>query len=269
MYGLIYSQLHRLPRVEMESASRAACCCASPEKGPDGKPANTRIDQTSADGRDSGRLDGGSAAGTWDGVVWNSGVPSQVFTANGEPVDEISAVSGDGTVIGGATLSNYVNGLDYPQHGFRRRCPGDGPCSSCSRFRAMPTRRDPRRCRRDGSVMVGFSGSPWFSLNPGPFIWTRQMGTMNLDEFVRGQGTAMEQWDSLWEPTRHLRRRPHHRRLGHTAFSVPQDGCSRSIRRSCAITPAGKSQPGQTLSVAFPQEFDQHLAQGDAVGRCQ
>jgi hypothetical protein len=32
--------------------------------------------------------------------------------------------------------------------------------------------------------------------------------------------------------------------------------------------PAGKSQPGQTLSVVFPQEFDQHLALGDAVGRC-
>ena len=26
------------------------------------------------------------------------------------------------------------------------------------------------------------------------------MGTMNLDDFVRGQGTAMEQWYSLWEP---------------------------------------------------------------------
>ena len=54
----------------------------------------------------------------------------------------------------------------------------------------------------DGSVMVGFSGSPWFSFQPLPFLWTKQLGAVSLDDFVKHQGTAMEQWSSLWTPGR-------------------------------------------------------------------
>jgi hypothetical protein len=119
--------------------------------------------------------------------------------------------------------------------------------------------------------MVGFSGNPFLSLNPAPFIWTRQLGTMNLDEFVRGQGTAMEQWSSLWEPT-----------------SVSDDGRSIAGWGYGFLGPAGwvlridrafvchqvtstqgeKRPAGQTLSVEFPAEFNEHLARGDSVGHC-
>jgi hypothetical protein len=41
---------------------------------------------------------------------------------------------------------------------------------------------------QDGSVMVGFSGDPNIDLNVGPFIWTQQLGTANLDDFVKLMG---------------------------------------------------------------------------------
>ena len=124
---------------------------------------------------------------------------------------------------------------------------------------------------RDGAVMAGFSGNPFLSFNPGPFIWTEQMGTMNLDEFVRGQGTAMEQWYSLWEPT-----------------SVSNDGRTLAGWGYGFLGPAGwvlridtafvchtqgapkggKLHSGQTMNVEFPGKFDEHLAHGDTVGRC-
>ena len=47
--------------------------------------------------------------------------------------------------------------------------------------------------------------------------------------------------------------------------------CARRVQWTKSFAcrdPAGTSQAGKTLSVAFPQEFDPHLAQEDAVGRC-
>ena len=133
----------------------------------------------------------------------------------------------------------------------------------------MPRPRQPFAMSRDGTVMAGFSGNPFLSFNPGPFIWTRQMGTMNLDEFVRGQGTAMEQWYSLWEPT-----------------SVSDDGRTIAGWGQGFLGPAGwvlqidhvfvchQDSRGrnkgvrETLSVDFPDELDRHLEQGDTLGRC-
>jgi hypothetical protein len=43
-------------------------------------------------------------------VVWNSGEPSLVLTADGEPVDEVTAVSGDGKLIGGDLFDATVSG---------------------------------------------------------------------------------------------------------------------------------------------------------------
>jgi hypothetical protein len=263
VYGLIYSNCAHY-RAWKWNPQQGSVQLPSPYKGSDGKPANTRIDQTSADGQTLVGWVEDSAG--WAGVVWNAGVPHQVFTAKGEPVDEIGAVSGDGKIVGGATLENYVNGLDYPQQGFRRAAQG----TALQFVQPLPGDANPARpaaMSHDGSVMVGFSGNPFLSFNPGPFLWTRQLGTMNLDEFVRGQGTAMEQWASLWEPTSVS---DDGRTIGGwgNGFLGPAGWVLKIDTAFVCHYPAGKSQPGQTLSVVFPQEFDQHLALGDAVGRC-
>jgi hypothetical protein len=154
--------------------------------------------------------------------------------------------------------------------GYRRRA-GGGPMEFVQPLPGDAAPAQPFAMSWDGSVMVGFSGNPFLSLNPAPFIWTRQMGTMNLDEFVRGQGTAMEQWYSLWEPT-----------------SVSDDGRSIAgwgygflgpagwvlridtafVCHQAAGTRGGQNPAGRTLSVQFPGEFNEHLARGDTVGRC-
>lgn len=205
--------------------------------------------------------------GTWYGTIWNSGVPSLVLTSLGEPVDEVTAVSGDGSLIGGALFAGQLPFGD----GYRRRARG-GPMEFVQPLPGDAAPAQPFAMSWNGTVMVGFSGNPFLSFNPGPFIWTREMGTTNLDDFVRGQGTAMEQWVTLQSPQ-----------------SVSNDGRTISgwgygflgpagwvLRIDTAFvchhqreeSEGGKSHSGKTLSVEFPGEFDAHLVRGDTVGRC-
>jgi hypothetical protein len=117
----------------------------------------------------------------------------------------------------------------------------------------------------DGSVMAGLSGDAFFSIQPLPFLWTKELGTVSLDDFVKNQGTAMEQWSSLWTP-----------------LAVSNDGSTIAgwgvgfqyyggwvLQMKnvfvCHATPGSKAQ---TIRVAFPNAFDEHLAQGDTLGRC-
>jgi hypothetical protein len=258
VYGLIYNSCTDY-HAWMWNPRQGSVQLASPEQKPDGTPVNTRIDQVSANGETLVGWMEDPLQGLWLGVVWNSGVPTLVQTSLGEPVDEVTAVSGDGTLIGGALF----DGQPPVGDGYRRHARG-GPMEFVQPLPGDATPARPQAMSWDGSVMVGFSGNPFLSFNPGPFIWTRAMGTMNLDDFVRGQGTAMEQWYSLWEPT-----------------SVSNDGRTIAGWGYGFLGPAGwvlridtafvchhKSNSGETQKEAFPEEFDEHLARGDTVGRC-
>ena len=130
----------------------------------------------------------------------------------------------------------------------------------------------PNVMSKSGDVMVGFSGNPFLSWNAGPILWTRELGTANLDDFVRRQGTSMGQWVSLWEPTA----------LSDDGRTIGGWGAgflggagwvlkinSAFVCHRSSAAPTGKQiPPGQTLSVSFPTQFDQHLAHGDTVGAC-
>jgi hypothetical protein len=119
----------------------------------------------------------------------------------------------------------------------------------------------------DGSVMVGYSGSPWFSWNPAPFIWTKELGAVSLDDFVKHQGTPMEQWATLYSPG-----------------SISLDGSTIAgvglgfqyyggwvldMHKAFVCHIGSLSARPETISVDFPKAFDQHLANGDTPGRCQ
>ena len=130
----------------------------------------------------------------------------------------------------------------------------------------------PNAMSANGDVMVGFSGNPFLSFNPGPFIWTRELGTANLDDFVHQQGTSTEQWVSLWEPTAVS---DDGKVIG--GWGVGNIGDAGWVLRvdtafvchqSDTSPGAGEKDAAQTLKVEFPAEFDQHLAHGDTVGRC-
>jgi hypothetical protein len=265
VYGLTYTSCTDY-RAWQWNPRQGSVKLASPEQNSAGLPVNTRINQVSANGETLVGWMEDPITGSWYGTVWNSGVPSLVLTADGEVVDEVTAVSGDGNLIGGALFDGQLPAGD----GYRRHALG-GPMEFVAPLPGDAAPAEPAAMSRDGTVMVGFSGNPFLSLNPGPFIWTRQMGTMNLDEFVRGQGTAMEQWSSLWEPV-----------------AVSNDGRTISgwgygflggagwvLRIDTAFvchapnTVKGKRPvSSETLNVEFPGQFDEHLAHGDTVGHC-
>ena len=239
---------------------------ASPGVQPDGTPMNTRVNRSSSGGETQVGWTEDPLTGLWQGTVWNEGEPSIVRLPDGEAVDEVTALSGDGNWIGGALL---VGQLPFGD-GYKRRARG-GKLEYVAPLPGDAAPAQPFVMSRSGDVMAGFSGNPFLSFNPGPFIWTREMGTVNLDEFLHGQGTAMEQWASLWETTAIS---DDGRTLGgfglgfqyyagwvlriDHAFVCHQDGGS---------TYGGRAQ-SRTLSVPFPDEFNEHLRHGDVVGRC-
>jgi Matrixin len=265
VYGLSYSSCTDY-RAWKWDPRHGSVLLASPETKPDGTPVNTRVNQISANGETLVGWMEDPLQGIWYGVVWNADVPSLVLTSSGEPVDEVTAVSADGALIGGDLFDGQLPLGD----GYRRRARGE-------RMEFVPplpgdaAPAQPFAMSRDGSVMVGFSGNPFLSLNPGPFIWTREMGTMNLDDFVRGQGTAMEQWISLWEPGTVS---DDGRTIGGWGIGF-LDAAGWVLRIDTAFVchqpfraKGGGVHPGETLNVEFPGKFDEHLAHGDTVGRC-
>ncbi len=262
VYGLVYSNCNAYYAMRWNPRTGTRVL-PSPGFKLDGSPVNTRINQVSADGETLVGWQEDPVQGLWEGVVWNRDVPSLVVdNATGQLVDEVTAVSGDGSLIAGALLDSGQGTVD----GYRRRARG-GPMRYVSPLPGDASPAMPFTMSRDGFVMAGFSGNPFLSFNPGPFLWTPHMGTVNLDDFVRAQGTAMEQWYSLWEPT-----------------SMSDDGKTIAGWGAGFLGPAGwvlkidtvfvchsgvrgKSR-GETVSVDFPQEFDQHLSHGDTIGRC-
>ena len=231
----------------------------------DGTPVSTRVNQVSANGETLVGWQQDPVQGIWEGVVWNRDVPSLVVdSATGQLVDEVTAVSGDGSLIAGALLDYGQGTVD----GYRRNARG-GNMHYITPLPGDASPATPYTMSRNGTVMAGFSGNPFLSFNPGPFLWTRELGTVNLDDFVRSQGTAMEQWYSLWEPT-----------------SMSDDGKTIAGWGQGFLGPAGwvlhidhvlvchqdsrgrSKRVSETLSVDFPDEFDRHLAHGDTLGSC-
>jgi len=118
----------------------------------------------------------------------------------------------------------------------------------------------------DGKVMAGYSGNVFFDFVPtGPFLWTPQLGTVPLDDFVKHQGTAMEQWYTLYSPSA----------VSDDGGVITGVGLGFQFYGGwvldmhkvfvCHAAPGGNPQ---TIRVDFPKAFDQHLADGDTPGRC-
>ena len=228
---------------------------------PDGSPANGRPTQISADGTTLAgweELDWGGRVAT----VWVNGKPSRVTQADGSMLGEAQSVSADGKIVSGSTYWGLPNeGL-----GWRKRVdrPGIEYYASYSPD-AAPV--DAYTMNKDGSVMAGFAGNPWFSMVRGPYLWTKAMGTIDLDAFLRRQGAAMDQYTSLWSP-----------------MAMSDDGTVLAGWGLGFQWYAGwvvqmpkvfvchlekhERGGGHTISVDFPKGSDEHLLHGDALGPC-
>ena len=131
VYGLTYNSCTDY-RAWMWNPRQGSVQLASPAQKLDGTPANTRINQVSANGETLVGWMEDPLTGIWFGTVWNAGVPTLVLTSDGEPVDEVTAVSGDGSTMGvlgfGSSPSTMCKSvLQTPQaETFRRIWPGPG-----------------------------------------------------------------------------------------------------------------------------------------------
>jgi hypothetical protein len=119
---------------------------------------------------------------------------------------------------------------------------------------------------QDGSVMVGFSGDPFWDFTYGPFIWTKQLGTANLDDFVKLMGGDLLGLSSLYTPN--TMSADGSTIGGWSGGYLGYTGWVLQIKKAyvCHATAPGKYI---TLSVGFPGGFDQQLANGDTAGPCQ
>jgi uncharacterized membrane protein len=228
---------------------------------PDGSPANGHPLRISADG---------SVAVGWEetptgarvGVIWANGAPKAELDENGNSLGEIFATSSDGSVIGGGPFPS----LESNNMGWRKNL-RSGAFAYLKSWSDDASPAQPFAISRSGKVMAGFAGDPWFSFAPGPFLWTKQMGVANLNDFLRQQGTSIEQYMSLWQP-----------------MAISDDGTVltgwgfgfqyyagwvvKMPKVFVCHAEADEHGESETLNVAFPQSFDQHLAHGDTVGRC-
>ncbi len=122
---------------------------------------------------------------------------------------------------------------------------------------------------KDGSMMVGFAGNPWFDWTAGPFLWSKQLGTVDLNEFLKRQGTSLETVaNNLWTP---MAMSDDGSVIGGWAFgNLAQFGWVVQIPKAfiCHV-PAGNPKAAHSISVSFPATFDEHLAHGDTPGPCQ
>ena len=166
-------------------------------KHSDGTWANSRVDQVSADGSVAVGWQEADWGG-WFGSIWHNGQPELVTDVNGDSVSEAFTVSGDGSTVAGQVFEGQY---PYDGSGWRR---STAPGSSLEYFPGFPgvSVTNPYAMNSDGKVMVGYSGNMWFDfVYTGPFLWTPQLGTVPLDDFVKHQGTPTEQWTSLYSPS--------------------------------------------------------------------
>jgi len=227
---------------------------------PDGSPGNGRPNQISGDGSTIVGWEE-DETGSRIGVVWRNGVPSVVRNEKGEPTSEAFTTSSNGQTIGGGLF------LDQQPagNGWRRRVDSSqleyfAPLSED----ASPI--NPYAMSRDGKVMAGFSGNPFFSFNPAPFIWTKELGTVDLNAFIKTQGTSAEQWFSLWTPM--VMSDDGSVIAGWGLGTQYFAGWVLEIKTAFVCHAESPSTVPETISVSFPVSFDQHLGHGDTVGRC-
>ena len=221
---------------------------------------------------DDGRVIAGHEVlsdGWWGGVVWAGGSP-QLIRQRADwwgmfdvfPVGDANGTNADGSVVVG---ENAIGPADagYPPSAWRwtrsggLEVLGHIPCPAWSWF-CFGGSAYSQAVSDDGSVVVGWGGD-YFEREAT--IWTRGLGLMTLEDFLRTQrAVSIEGWSLM------------------TAMDVSGDGRVIAGWGGYGGNYYGWTvnvdkvevchASGRTIEVAFPQAMETHLAHGDTLGRC-
>jgi uncharacterized membrane protein len=262
VYGLAYNTCEDYKGFRW-NPGRGTTLLPSAGTKPDGSPANGRPSHVSADGSTLV----GWEENDWGGrvaTVWLNGKPSRITQADGNDLNEAQAVSADGKVVSGGTYW----GLPNEGKGWRQRVDRPGaPVEYYDSYSPDAPGVDAYAMNRDGSVMAGFAGDPWFTMVQGPFIWTKEMGTVDLDAFLRRQGASMDQYTSLWSPTAMSDDGTVLAGWG-LGFQWYAGWVVQMPKVFVCHLERGERGDGHTVSVDFPKGLDEHLHHGDVAAPC-
>jgi hypothetical protein len=276
VYGLAYKDCTNYQGFKWNPAAGISLLPVASHKD-DGSPSNSRPNRVSADG--------GTVVG-WEETMarvtlpeeWGGGTDEWLdrvaaYTHNGktqlvrneigDTMDEAKAVSFDGNVIAG---SQYDGTSPFGAAWYKRVDTNTltyfGPING-------GTTTTPSAISKDGSLIVGFAGNPWFDWQPGPFIYSNQLGMLDFNEFLKRQGGNLEGVENnLWSP-----------------LAISEDGSAvggwaygklgafgwvvQMPKVFVCHAPPGNTGSLHTVSVPFPIGMNEHLAHGDTVGPCQ
>lgn len=261
---------------------------------PEGTYYQARGNDVSADGRVVVGFDTwtfGRAATVWtDGVPeWQSLVQEVRFTdwqgneiVENWPVGEALAVSDDGrTVVGDGAWNEFgMAGVPWmwTAEGGLELIEGI-PCIDRTVFQfkcwsGVPESGTASGVSADGGVVVGRVAWSFFDPADG-FIWTRELGAMELQQFLEIQNVlAVDGWKNLIAATVSGDGRTIG---GWGTVPVPGDpfgfqseawGFRITIDKVDVCHNPDSRKP-VTLQVAFPESMDSHLAHGDTFGACE
>lgn len=188
-----------------------------------------------------------------DGAIWQNG-RLKVFGNDVDIVGEAFGASPNGKVIVGGVAGNEGNAWRWTE---RTGVELIGNLEGFFYSNAFAT-------NQKGTVITGQSQSFFESAG---WLWTREMGMMRIDDFLRTQGVTVDPTAVLYSPNSMS---ADGRRLAGVGGSF-QGTFSWFIDldtvKVCHI-PRNNPANARTIAVSFPTGLDTHLAAGDTLGDC-
>jgi hypothetical protein len=272
VYGLAYKDCKNYQGFKWNPSAGISLLPTASTKA-NGTPSNSRMNRVSADGSTIVGWEQTTVQVTINGTAYkfpgrvasftHNGQPFIVRNANGDTMNETTAVSSDGRLIAGW----QYDGTLPDGAGWYRSVDADelnyiGPINGTSR--TVPT-----ALSQDGSLMVGLAGNAFFDSNPGPFMYSQQLGMVDLNQFLKIQGANLETvMNNVWTPLAMSEDgtviggwAPGNLNIFGWVVQIPKVFV-------CHVPP-GNPNNLHTISVPFPGGMNQHLAHGDIVGPCQ
>lgn len=185
-----------------------------------------------------------------DGAIWTNGRLTVLGTAE-DLVGEALGASANGKVVVGSGL-----GIDGFAWRWSRRTGLESIGKLPDTFYASGFATN-----GTGSVITGQSSS-FFDL--AGFIWTRSLGMMRIEEFLRSQGTSLDPTAILYAPNTMSNSG---RRIAGVGASVNGSFAWYVDIEQVRVCHASTDGP-RTVVVPFPDGLDRHLAHGDTLGDC-